>query len=71
MSEIPDDKKLSNLEVTNKVKIIGDLNLDNSSNSIQYFYLNYNATATNRWRIYVDSAVDLNFERYNVPSWVK
>ena len=56
---------IGNLTFTN------NLTLDNDDNDVQYIYLNYNATSTNRWRIYVnDSNGKLTFERYNGSTWI-
>jgi hypothetical protein len=55
---------------TSDVTIANDLILDNDNSSTQYINLNYNATAANRWRIYVDSSGLLNFERFNGTSCV-
>jgi len=48
----------------------GNVTLDNSGNSAQYIYMNYNATNTNHWRISVNSSGNLDFERYNGSSWI-
>lgn len=58
----------SNLSINS---ISNNFTLDNDDNNVQYIYLNYNATSTNNWRIFVnDSNGKLTFQRYNGSSWI-
>lgn len=52
--------------------LTNDLSMNyDSGTTIRYIYLNNTAaTTTNKWRIYVDSAGDLQFERYDGAAWI-
>lgn len=52
------------------VTFASDVTLDNDNNTTQYINLNYSATASNQWRLFVNSSGQLEFQRFNGSSWV-